>query len=53
MACRANDADLVKLLLEHGANPNRIGRRFKAEGQRPADLTEEKKIVELLRTYAK
>ncbi len=42
--------ELVELLLENGADVNRSGRKFRAEGQRPLQMTKDEKIADYLRT---
>lgn len=49
-ACMRGPIELVELLLDNGANINRIGRKFSSKGQSPLDLTKDEKIAGLLRS---
>ena len=40
LAAQRGHADLAELMLDHGADPNRVGRKFSAEGQTPLQLAE-------------
>lgn len=41
LAAQRGHADLAELMLDHGADPNRVGRKFSAEGQTPLQMAEE------------
>lgn len=49
-ACRRDSIELVELLVEKGADVNRVGRKFNAAGQRPLELTKDEKIIAFLRS---
>ncbi|MCB0632681.1 MAG: ankyrin repeat domain-containing protein [Saprospiraceae bacterium] len=49
-ACMRGPIELVELLLENGADINRPGRKFSAEGQRPLDLVKDESIKSFLRS---
>ena len=42
--------ELVELLVENGANVNRVGRKFNADGQTPLQLTRDDKVAAYLRS---
>lgn len=53
-ACRGRSTDLVALLLENGANPNRIGRKFRGTPMTPLQIAQaagRSNIVKLLRDH--
>lgn len=49
-ACIRGPIELVELLVENGADVNRIGRKFKAEGETPLQSTKDEKIANYLRS---
>ncbi len=51
-AAIADQADVAELLLEHGADPNRVGRKFDPAGETPLQLAlaaDSQRVVALLR----
>ncbi|MEQ8425282.1 MAG: ankyrin repeat domain-containing protein, partial [Cyclobacteriaceae bacterium] len=49
-ACQRNRMDMVELLVENGADINRVGRKFKAEGQTPLQSTGNQTILKYLKS---
>ena len=47
-ACLRNQKEQVELLVENGANVNRVGRKFEAGGETPLQSTKEEKIKNYL-----
>jgi len=53
-ACRGPATDLVALLLEYGANPNRVGRKFRGMPMTPLQVAQasgQASTVKLLRDH--
>jgi ankyrin repeat protein len=49
-ACMHGEIELVKLLIDHGANVNRTGRKFGGRPQSPIQQTRDEKIKQLLKS---
>lgn len=49
-ACIRDDVAAVELLIEHGADVNRVGRKFGGKRQTPKQLSRDEKIIQLLKT---
>jgi ankyrin repeat protein len=49
-ACLRGPIELVELLVENGADVNRVGRRFNAKGDTPLQLVKDEKIADYLRS---
>ena len=49
-ACQRGPIEVVALLVESGADVNRIGRKFKAEGETPLQRTKDEKIKDYLKS---
>ena len=49
-ACLRGQLNVVELLIENGADVNRVGRKFKASGESPLQMTKDDKISDFLRS---
>jgi ankyrin repeat protein len=49
-ACLRGPIELVELLVENGADVNRVGRKFKADGETPLQSVRDEKIADYLRS---
>ncbi|MBP6390949.1 MAG: ankyrin repeat domain-containing protein [Flavobacteriales bacterium] len=49
-ACREEQIELVDLFVAHGADVDRVGRKFRAEGETPLRSTTNEKIMDHLRS---
>jgi len=49
-ACLRGQLNVVELLVENGADVNRVGRKFKASGESPLQMTKDDKISDFLRS---
>ena len=49
-ACIQSPIELVELLVENGADVNRVGRKFNVEGNTPIQFTKDEKIADYLRS---
>jgi ankyrin repeat protein len=47
-ACMRGPVELAELLIEYGADVNRAGRKFSADGQKPLDVVKDEKIRDFL-----
>ncbi|MEQ9413332.1 MAG: ankyrin repeat domain-containing protein, partial [Cyclobacteriaceae bacterium] len=49
-ACMRDQIEMVELLVQNGADVNRVGRKFSATGETPLQSAKDEKIVNYLRT---
>lgn len=49
-ACRRGPVELIALLIENGADVNRVSRKFKAEGLTPLQIARDEKVIDYLRS---
>jgi ankyrin repeat protein len=49
-ACMRDYLEIIELLIENGADVNRVGRKFSAEGDTPLQLTKDEKVANYLRS---
>ncbi|MEZ4897384.1 MAG: ankyrin repeat domain-containing protein [Saprospiraceae bacterium] len=49
-ACLRGQMEMVELLVAHGADVNRTGRKFKAYGERPLQMAKDEKIADFLKS---
>lgn len=49
-ACIRGPIELVELLIENGADVNRVGRKFGREPRRPLQMTKDEKIINFLKS---
>lgn len=49
-ACRRSPIELIELLIENGADVNRVSRKFKAEGLTPLQIARDEKVKDYLRS---
>lgn len=49
-ACMFGNIELVELLIENGANVNRVGRKFRGQPETPMQRTRDTKVIQLLKS---
>lgn len=49
-ACSRGQFEMVELLVTNGADVNRVGRKFKAKGESPLQMTRDEKIADFLKS---
>ena len=49
-ACFRSPIEMVEMLVENGADVNRVGRKFKAVGEKPLDISKDEKIINYLKS---
>jgi ankyrin repeat protein len=49
-ACSRGSIEMVEMLLENGADVNRIGRKFKDTGETPLQISKDEKIIDYLKS---
>ena len=49
-ASSRDSVEMVELLVDNGADLNRVGRKFKAEGERPLQMAKNEQVAAFLRS---